>query len=245
MPLEIFEALVVSVEHEVAAFDRSLQAGCACVGTPLVEMPVRKSCVMAASDSTPPSVDAEGFGRRPAGSVPLDIFAAFVVSVVAEVASPETSEAAGCDACGTPPVDIESMKLCDTAARDWVPPRVDDEGFGSRAAGRVPLPIFAAFVVSVVALGAKETLFVLRHINALDAEVLQSPLASEAVNGFPPRTIPVRALPVPVPPRAVAVVPLPKSDALPDVAIAAKPEISLDAGCALVTVPSVPICVTN
>jgi hypothetical protein len=40
-------------------------------------------------------------------------------------------------------------------------------------------------------------------VNKLDPEVVASPLISEAVNGFPPRTKPVNALPVPVPPFAV------------------------------------------
>ena len=63
---------------------------------------VTNSCATAAFDSTPPSVAAEGLGRRAAGRMPLDIFAASVVSIVAEAASPDTSEAAGCAATKRP-----------------------------------------------------------------------------------------------------------------------------------------------
>ena len=48
-------------------------------------------------DCTPPSAPAAGVGSRAAPKVPLVMFAAFVASVVAEAASPDTSVAAGCD----------------------------------------------------------------------------------------------------------------------------------------------------
>ena len=44
---------------------------------------------------------------RTFGRVPLEMFAAFVVSVVALGARPLMSDAAGCDCEGTPDVDIE------------------------------------------------------------------------------------------------------------------------------------------
>ena len=48
-------------------------------------------------------------GKRDADNVPTLIFEAFVVSVVAELANPLTSAAAGCANCGTPEVLIPVM----------------------------------------------------------------------------------------------------------------------------------------
>ena len=96
VPLEIFEALVVSVVALVASPLTSLAAGCACDGTPLVEILVRNWWLTDAMLSTPPNAVADGFGNLPAPSVPLLMLLAFVVSIVAEAASPDTSEAAGC-----------------------------------------------------------------------------------------------------------------------------------------------------
>jgi hypothetical protein len=81
---------------------------------------------------------------------------AFVVSVVAEGASPLISEAAGCVLDGTPDVEIVLIHWCVVAASDSTPPSVEALGFGSRAAGSVPEPMFEAFVVSVVAEGASD-----------------------------------------------------------------------------------------
>ena len=53
-------------------------------------------------------------GSRAEASVPDAILLAFVVSVVAEGASPEISVAAGCAWAGTPEVEIEVKKLCAT-----------------------------------------------------------------------------------------------------------------------------------
>jgi hypothetical protein len=87
VPLEMFEAFVASVLQEATESERSPQAGWLFVGTPEVEIDVRKLCVAEAIDSTPPSVEAEGFGRRADPSVPLEIFEAFVVSVPHEAAA--------------------------------------------------------------------------------------------------------------------------------------------------------------
>ena len=96
--------------------ERLLNAGWACVGTPLVEIPVTKLLLTAEADCTPPRLTADGFGRRAAGRVPDVIFVAFVVSVVAEGARPVMSAAAGWAWVGTPEVEIDVRKLCATDA---------------------------------------------------------------------------------------------------------------------------------
>jgi hypothetical protein len=67
------------------------------------------------NDSTPPSVNAVGLGSRAAFSVPLEIFDAFVVSVVALAARPVMSEAAGCELETTPAVEIALIHRCEGA----------------------------------------------------------------------------------------------------------------------------------
>jgi hypothetical protein len=57
---------------------------------------------------------------------------------------PEMSENAGCEACGTPEVEIESSHLLAVDAKDCTPPSVDADGFGKRAAGNVPVVRSAA-----------------------------------------------------------------------------------------------------
>jgi hypothetical protein len=49
-------------------------------------------------------------------------------------------------------------------------------------------------------------LLTVAKVNALVPEVVASPLISEAVNGFPPRTIPVSVAPVAVPPFAIGTI---------------------------------------
>lgn len=75
------------VVQPVELSERSAQTGRAWVGTPEVEILVRKLCATAASDSTPPNVDAVGLGRRAAPKVPEDILLALVVSVEQLVAA--------------------------------------------------------------------------------------------------------------------------------------------------------------
>jgi hypothetical protein len=62
---------------------------------------------------------------------------------------PDRSGNAGCDWCGTPEVSMYEIQFWEVEVIDWTPPRVEAEGFGSLAAGRVPLEMLAAFVVSV------------------------------------------------------------------------------------------------
>jgi hypothetical protein len=68
---------------------KSENVGCDVPGTPAVEIELIHRWAVAASDSTPPSVEAVGAGKRPAGKVPEEMFDAFVVSVVAEGAGVE------------------------------------------------------------------------------------------------------------------------------------------------------------
>src|SRR5271166_5832717 len=99
-------------------------------------------------------------GSRPADRVPLDILLAFVVSVVAEAARPETFAADGWANCGSPEVEIPVMNWFVPAAPDCTPPRALAAGEGSRAAGSVPLVMLDAFVVSVVAEAARPEIFI-------------------------------------------------------------------------------------
>ena len=71
VPDEIFEALVVSVEHEAAPLDKSAQAACDTVPEPF---PFNAPLIVPA----PPLAAAK---------VPLDILLALVVSVVADAAN--------------------------------------------------------------------------------------------------------------------------------------------------------------
>jgi hypothetical protein len=48
------------------------------------------------------------------------------------------SAAAGCDAAGTPDVEIEVSHWCATAANDCTPPKVDALGLGNCVAVTVP-----------------------------------------------------------------------------------------------------------
>src|SRR5882672_5482124 len=56
------------------------------------------------------------------------------------------SAAAGCDAAGTPEVEMELSHWCETAVRDCTPPSVDEVGFGSCAPLSVPLSRVAGTV---------------------------------------------------------------------------------------------------
>jgi hypothetical protein len=67
---ETFPNPFVAVLQTVAS-ERSVQAGCALCGTPLVEISVRKKWETAAIDSTPPSVELEGLGSCAALTDPL------------------------------------------------------------------------------------------------------------------------------------------------------------------------------
>ena len=118
--------------------DRSVNAGCEMLGTPEVEIALTHSWVPAAMLSVPPSVVALGFGNRPAGRVPDEMFAAFVVSVEQLAATPDKSLHAGCVALGTPEVDIVLIHLWETDARLSMPPSVVAVGFGSWAAATEP-----------------------------------------------------------------------------------------------------------
>jgi hypothetical protein len=62
VPLEMLEALVASVEQELAAFERSPQAGCVAAGTPAVEIALIHLWDAEAKDSMPPRVEAVGVG---------------------------------------------------------------------------------------------------------------------------------------------------------------------------------------
>ena len=59
-------------------------------------------CEAEASDSMPPSVEADGLGRRAAARVPLEILLALVASVEQLAAESERSAHAGCAAVGVP-----------------------------------------------------------------------------------------------------------------------------------------------
>ena len=82
-----------AVEHADVESDKSPHAGRDSDGTPPVLIAATNSCATLAALKTPPSVVDVGAGSRAAGSVPLVMFAAFVVSVVAEAARPETPAA--------------------------------------------------------------------------------------------------------------------------------------------------------
>src|SRR5438105_1561156 len=78
-------------------------------GRPSVPMAESLSVPEHVNDFTPPSVDAAGFGRRAAGSVPLAMFAALVASV-AQLAAESLSVAhAGRDFVMTPSAEIALM----------------------------------------------------------------------------------------------------------------------------------------
>jgi predicted subunit of tRNA(5-methylaminomethyl-2-thiouridylate) methyltransferase len=144
--------------------------GCVADGTPDVEIALIHWCAVAASDSTPPSVDALGFGSRAAASVPLAMFDAFVVSVEQLGAPLLRSPQAGCALDGAPDVGIALIHWCAGAVYDSTPPSVCTVGFGSRAAARVPELILLALVVSV---------------EQLAAALLRSPHAGWVLDGTP------------------------------------------------------------
>src|SRR5579863_2357479 len=133
VPLLMLVALVASVLHDAAAFERSPHAGCAWAGTPRVEIAVRKLWLTAASDSIPPRVEAVGVGNRAAPRVPLEIFDALVVSVEQLAAPLLKSPQAGWAWAGTPDVLMAVRKSCVTAAIDWTPPKVEALGLGRSA----------------------------------------------------------------------------------------------------------------
>jgi len=85
--LEMLEALVASVEQELAALERSAHAGCVDDGTPAVDMALIHWWLVATRDSTPPSVDPVGVGRLAAGRVPVTPVASGI-----DGRSPATSE---------------------------------------------------------------------------------------------------------------------------------------------------------
>src|ERR1700690_4076402 len=95
VPLEMLEALVASVEQELAAFERSPQAGCVAAGTPAVEIALIHLWDAEARDSMPPRVEAVGVGSCAAGSVPAVMLEAFVASVEYEFAALLRSPQAG------------------------------------------------------------------------------------------------------------------------------------------------------
>ena len=67
------------------------------------------------------------------------------VGLVARTTAPDPvvpllkSAAAGCEAAGTPEVEIELIHSCETAANDCTPPSVDALGLGHRYPVAVPL----------------------------------------------------------------------------------------------------------
>src|ERR1051325_430591 len=63
------------------------------------------------------------------------------------------SESEGCVAVGTPLVEIVLIHLLVTAAMDWMPPSVEDEGFGKNA------PVSAVHVGATIPLMAVTTVF--------------------------------------------------------------------------------------
>jgi hypothetical protein len=75
------------VEQELAAFERSPQAGCVAAGTPAVEIALIHLWDAEARDSMPPRVEAVGVGSCAAGSVPAVMLEAFVASVEHEFAA--------------------------------------------------------------------------------------------------------------------------------------------------------------
>ena len=55
------------------------------------------------------------------------------------LAVPEISENAGCVVLGSPAVLMALTHLCETEVRDSTPPKVEADGVGSCAAGKVPV----------------------------------------------------------------------------------------------------------
>ncbi len=96
---------------------RSAAAGCVAAGAPPVEIVLIHKWLTAASDLTPPSVDAVGAGNRAAGTEPVARLLAFVASVLQLAAESDRSAQAGRVAEGTPEVEIVFIQLCETAAR--------------------------------------------------------------------------------------------------------------------------------
>jgi hypothetical protein len=113
----MFEAFVVSVEHDAAAFERSPQAGWDWWGTPVVAMLSIQLCEAAAMDSIPPKVLTDGLGNRAAGRVPELMFVAFVVSVEHDALASARSLQAGCVWLNCPVVPLNAVKnMCEAAA---------------------------------------------------------------------------------------------------------------------------------
>jgi hypothetical protein len=132
----MLDAFVESVEQELAALERSAHAGCVADGTPAVDIALIHWWLVAAKDSTPPSVDAVGVGRFAAGSVPVTPVASGI-----DGRSPATSEHGANDVadphvpitwCGVCPVATPSVsvppekaqvsQLAPGAAQDVAPP---------------------------------------------------------------------------------------------------------------------------
>lgn len=115
-------------------------------------------------------------GRRAQARLPLEMFVALVASVVADAARPEISAAAGCAVVSDPAVERPVTNWWLVAVSEETPPSEETAGVGKRAAGKVPVLMFAALVASTVADAA-------------------SPLTSEATGcakvGAPVRSIPV------------------------------------------------------
>ena len=110
VPLEMLDALVVSVEQEVAALDKSPHAGCEAAGTPAVEMEFIHWCEACTRDSMPPSVDAVGVGRLAAGRVPVTPVASGMAG-----RSP-ASRAHGPNVVAEPHVPMTWCEVCPEAA---------------------------------------------------------------------------------------------------------------------------------
>jgi hypothetical protein len=143
LPRRKFPAVAVSL--------RSAADGRVAEGTPAVEIVLIQLWDTATKDSIPPKVDAVGLGNCAAGNLPDVMFVAFVVSVLQLGAASDRSPQAGCALDGTPEVEIVVRKLCVVSVMDCTPPSVEAEGTGNRAAGKVPLEMLVATVVSVVA----------------------------------------------------------------------------------------------
>ena len=75
-------AAKVLMVHPPAESERSPQAGCVALGTPLVEMVLIHLCDTEASDSMPPRVEAAGLGKKlPVSDVQVLVGAASALSV--------------------------------------------------------------------------------------------------------------------------------------------------------------------
>ena len=157
VPLEIFVAFVVSVVADVARPDTAPDEIAIAVLVTDVILPVA-STTNTGTEAAAPWVAAvtPDVGSLVELKVPLEIFVAFVVSVVADVARPDTAPDEIAIAVLVTDVILPVASTTNTgteAAAPWVAAVTPD--VGSLVELKVPLEIFVAFVVSVVADAAR------------------------------------------------------------------------------------------